>query len=31
MGAENMQPLLKGPKKVVHLDAVSVTLIIVCE
>lgn len=31
MGTENMQSLLKGSKKVAHFDAVSVTLITVCE
>lgn len=31
MGAEKMQSLLKGPKKVAHLGVVSVTLITVCE
>lgn len=31
MGAENRQSLLKGPKKVARFDAVSVTLITVCE
>lgn len=31
VGAENMQSLLTGPKKVVHLAAVSVSLIAECE
>lgn len=31
MGAENTQSLLTGPKKVVHLAAVSASLTTVCE